>query len=65
MIEPEVKPPVDPVARSLAKPDAFAKPGHIGAAKSVGSKVRVRLTNEKVRGRPRKHRRDPRDVKFF
>lgn len=51
----------DPVARSIAKPDAFAKPATIGK----GSVTRVRLTNEKPKGRPRKRKRDKRDVKFF
>lgn len=47
------------VERSLLKPDAFAKPATLGH-----TKVRVRLTNEKPKGR-RKKKRDRRDVEFF
>ena len=72
--QPERKPDAvainqDPVARSLAREDAFMKPAHIGksvakpAAKS--DRVRVRLTNQRPPGRPRTRKRDPRDVKFF
>lgn len=50
------KKPEDPVARSIAKRDAFAKPGHV---------TRVRLTNEKPTMRRRKKKRDPRDVIFY
>lgn len=53
---------VDAVARSIAKPDAFAKPAVIG---KPSAKVRVRLTNQRPPGRPRKRPRDPRDVKFY
>lgn len=53
---------VDTVARSIAKPDAFAKPAVIG---KPSAKVRVRLTNQRPPGRPRKRPRDPRDVKFY
>jgi hypothetical protein len=52
------------VARSIAKPDAFMKPATIGKH-TAGAKVRVRLTNQRPPGRPRKHKRDPRDVKFW
>jgi hypothetical protein len=49
------------VERSLARPDAFAKPGTLGNVKT-----RVRLTSPKPKsGRQRKRKRDPRDVKFF
>lgn len=55
------KKPVDPVARSIAKPDAFAKP-----ATMSGSKVRVRLTSpDKVKIRKKKRNWDKRDVTFY
>jgi hypothetical protein len=53
---------VTAVERSIAKPDAFAKPATIG--KPANSKVRVRLTNEKPKGR-RRRRNDKRDVQFY
>lgn len=53
---------VDPVARSLERPDACAKPATIGKPKAG---VRVRVTNQRLPGRPRKRKRDYRDVKFF
>jgi hypothetical protein len=59
--QPVKKIPVeDAVARSLAKPEPFAKPG------TVGAKVRVRTTlrGKSPKGR-RKGKRDPRDVKYF
>lgn len=49
------------VARSIAKRDAFMKPATLGK----GNVTRVRLTNEKPKGRPRRRKRDVRDVKFF
>ena len=61
MNEPQAQ-PIDPkqipdaVQRSLAKRDAFAKPGHV---------TRVRLTNEKPTTRRRKKKRDPRDVIYY
>jgi hypothetical protein len=57
---------VDPVARSIAKPDAFMKPGTIGKPTGRGSpSTRIRLTNEKKIGRPRKRKRDYRDVQYL
>jgi len=54
----------DPVQRSLAKPDACAKPCTIG--KTAANKgVRIRVTNQRPPGRPKKKKRDPRDVKFW
>lgn len=53
---------VNPVERSLAKPDAFAKPAVVG---HPNTKVRVRLTNQRLPGRPKRKKRDPRDVRFF
>ena len=63
--EPDIKKnaPVDAVARSLARPDAFAKPATIGKSSSKG--VRVRLTNQRMPGRPKRKKRDYRDVKFY
>lgn len=55
------EPPQDPVARSLARPDACAKPAVIGHPKGV----RVRPTNQRLPGRPKKKKRDIRDVKYF
>lgn len=55
------KKPEDPVARSIAKPDAFAKPATMGH-----SKVRVRLTSpDKVKIRKKKKHHDKRDVTFY
>jgi len=57
---------VDPVARSLAKDDAFMKPATVGKAPGRGTpSTRVRLTNEKPKGRPRKRKLDYRAVSFF
>ena len=56
------EPPQDPVARSLARPDACAKPAVIGKH-TTG--VRVRPTNQRMPGRPKRKKRDVRDVKFF
>lgn len=52
---------VDPVARSLARPDACAKPATIGHPKGV----RIRPTNHRLPGRPKKRKRDYRDVRYF
>jgi hypothetical protein len=47
------------IERSIANPNAFAKPGTVG-------KVRMRLTSPKPRsGRQRKKKHDPRKVHFF
>lgn len=60
----EVPVKVDPVARSIAREDAFMKPGSIG--KGSGNRgVRVRLTNQRPPGRPKRRKRDPRDVRFW
>ena len=57
---------VDPVARSLVKDDALMKPATVGKAPGRGTpSTRVRLTNEKPKGRPRIRKRDPRNVVFF
>lgn len=58
---------MDPVARSIAKPDAFAKPATIGKpGQPTAKQTRVRTMDwKRGRGRPRKTLRDKRDVKFF
>ena len=49
------------VERSIAKPDAFAKPGTLGQ-----QKTRVRLLSAKSKsGRQRKKKFDPRRVRFY
>lgn len=55
-----VKKPVDPVARSLAKPDACAKPATMGK----GVRVRV-MSGDKSMKRRKRRKNDPRDVKFY
>lgn len=53
---------VDPVARSMAKPDACAKPCTIGK----GVRVRVNLKGDKTLRRSRRKRpHDKRDVAFY
>lgn len=53
------------VERSLARPDAWAKPGTIGNVKG-NSKTRVRTTALKPKsGRQRKKKHDPRKVHWF
>jgi len=59
---PLVKPPLDPVAKSVANPNAFAKPGTV----SQGKATRFRpLQYRRPPGRPRKHKKDPRNVTFY
>lgn len=65
-----VDPPVDPVARSVAREGAFSKPGSTKTASkgkgwSPAKGTRFRATNEKSKGRPRIRKRDPRSVEFF
>lgn len=57
--------PIDPVERSLSKPNPFAKPGSI--TKTAPDKAtRMRTLNwKRGRGRPRIHPKDPRNVTFF
>lgn len=63
-VQPEK--PVDPVQRSIAKPDAFAKPASLKAKPSPKGQTRVRTMDwKRTRGRPRKRPFDPRNVKFF
>jgi hypothetical protein len=57
-----IKPPVDPVARSIARPDAFAKPGSLATGK--GMRFRP-LAVKRPPGRPRKHPEDKRHVTFY
>lgn len=57
---------VDPVARSIARPDAFMKPGSVGKSNGRGSNaVRVRMSNPNRKGRTKKFNRDYRDVQFY
>jgi hypothetical protein len=62
------KPEIDPVERSIAKPDAFAKPGSFGkpgqATNQKGTRIRT-MDWKKGRGRPRKTAFDKRDVTFW
>lgn len=53
---------VDPVARSLAKPDACAKPGTMGKS-SVRVRALAATKSPRVRMRRRKH--DYRDVQYY
>ena len=58
----------DPVARSIAKPDAFAKPASIGKPGQPTNQktTRVRTMDwKRTRGRPRKTAFDKRKVIFF
>ena len=59
--KPEEAPtkPLTAVERSLARPDAWAKPGTIG-------KVQVRTTTVKPKsGRQRQKKKDPRKIHWF
>ena len=60
--KPEQKRPVDPVALSIAKPDACAKPCNMG---SKGVRVRVNTGKSEVKIRKKKRNHDPRDVSFY
>lgn len=61
---PAPKKPVDPVARSVAKPSAFSSPGTTkGWQPAKGT--RFRQTIEKAPGRRRKKAPDERYVKFY
>lgn len=65
---PQAKRPeeLDPVAKSIAKPGAFSKPGTMGAKASPAKGTRFRpLSAKRTPGRPRKHRKDPRSVEFY
>lgn len=60
----KVEPPLDPVARSIAKPSAFAKAGTMGTkAAAKGPRFRP-LATKATPGRPRK-KRDPRYVQYY
>lgn len=52
----------DAVARSIAKPHAFAKPG---SEKPNSKGTRFRAMQYSTKGRPRKKARDPRKVIFY
>lgn len=51
----------DPVARSMSKADACAKPCTMGNTKGV--RIRPMLGDKSLRRKRKKH--DPRDVKFY
>lgn len=58
--DPKKKAELDPVARSIAKPDAFAKPA------TMGKGVRVRVSSGDKSLKPkRKKKHDKRDVQFY
>lgn len=56
-----VQPPVDPVQRSIARPDAFAKPGSLATA-NKGTRFRP-LAVKRTKGMKKK--KDKRYVQFF
>jgi hypothetical protein len=54
------------VAKSIARPDAFAKAGSMGKASTKPTGVRFRaLKYQRGPGRPRKHARDVRNVLYY
>lgn len=59
------------VEKSVEREGAFSKPGTTSKSASKGKSwkpatgTRFRATNEKARGRPRKHARDKRSIQFF
>lgn len=58
--------PIDPVQRSIAKPDAFSKPATLTAKASPKGPTRIRTMDwKRGRGRPRKTPVDKRKVTFF
>lgn len=61
---PAKKPEDDPVAKSIAKPNAFAKPGNMTTSTNKGTRFRP-LAFKKGPGRMRKRKRDPRQVDFY
>lgn len=62
----ETVPVVDAVARSIAREDAFMKPGSMGKSHGRGTNAtRIRMSNPDPKSRPRKKKHDPRDVKFW
>jgi len=70
--QPVKKPEIDPVERSISKPDAFSKPASFGKPgtatnqKPAQKGTRIRTMNwKRGKGRPRKTARDPRDVQYF
>jgi hypothetical protein len=64
----EEAPPAPPVnatvAKSVARPDAFSKPGVEKAKAGKGVRFRA-LQYKRGPGRPRKHPRDRRDVQYW
>lgn len=63
-VDAPIKKPIDPVARSLAKPDAFAKPASFAKPGTKPTRVRT-MDWKRGRGRPRKRPFDKRKVVFF
>jgi hypothetical protein len=61
---PLLKKPEDPVARSIAKPNAFASPGTLAKTNEKGTRVRP-LAVKKSPGRQRIRKRDPRFVRYY
>ena len=62
----QVVPPVDPVVRSIARPDAFMKPIGNNKAKGRGTpETRVRMSNPNPNTRQRKRKADPRRVHWL
>lgn len=53
----------DPVAKSIANPNAFAKPGAMAKPGNQGTRFRPLTT--KTPARQRKRKRDPRQVRFY
>ena len=51
----------DPVARSMARPDACAKP----CTMNKGVRVRVTAGDKSLKPRKKKRNNDPRDVTFY
>lgn len=57
-----LKKPEDPVAKSIAKPTAFAKPGVMTRAKGKGTRFRPLVAKNP---RPRKRKKDARYVTYY
>jgi len=66
MNEVEPQKPIDPVERSIAKPDAFSKPAAFNSKPAAKGPTRIRTMDwKRGKGRPRKMPFDKRDVKFY
>lgn len=65
---PQPEKPIDPVQRSIAKPDAFTKPASFNSKKSTSPAKNTRIRTmdwKRGKGRPRKLPIDVRAVKFY